>query len=123
MYDDSTRKWFRAARRHAIIESIGLNALVTTVVFMVSSQYDEILKALSRVNLHVPATRQSVILAMVVTVVLPAILFVVAMVGRIARNRLKILEVVAKEVRHTDAELLQSMRARAASRIKAEVAE
>jgi len=58
-----------------------------------------------------------------VTVVLPAIFFVVAMVGRIARNRLRIRDLVAKEVRHTEAELLQSMRARTASRIKAEVAE
>src|SRR5215218_9555523 len=99
MSDDSTRKWFRAVRRHAILESIALNALVTTYVVVVSSQYYKVLQALSRVHLHVDATQPSVMLGMLVMVVLPAICFVILAVGRIGREHLRLRELVAKDVR------------------------
>ncbi|HEU4560345.1 MAG TPA: hypothetical protein VFS20_21020 [Longimicrobium sp.] len=122
MPDDRTRKWLRTVDRHAILESVALNALVTSLVFVVSSRYDEILDGLSGVNLHVEPSRQAIILALVMTVTLPSIFFVVRIVGRIARARLRIRYIVAREVRHTESELLGSVHARVASKVKSEEA-
>ena len=122
MTDDRTRKWLRAVRRHAILESIGLNALVTSLVFLVSSRYDEILRGLSRANPPVELSRQSLILALVTTIALPSIYFVVRTILIITRNRLTIRYIVAREVRRTESELLRSVHARVASKVKSEEA-
>ncbi|HET7230598.1 MAG TPA: hypothetical protein VFJ16_11385 [Longimicrobium sp.] len=122
MPDERTRKWLRAAQRHTILESIALNALVTSLLFAVSSHLDELAAVFSRVNPQVEISRQALILVLVATVTLPVIVFAVVAVGRIGQNRQKLRALVAKEVRHTESELLATIHDRVAAKIRSEVA-
>jgi hypothetical protein len=120
MSDDSTRNWFRAVIRHAILESIAVNALVTSVVLAASSQYSGLSKAFPRLNLHVDTTRPWAILAMLTTILVPSICCVAVAVGRAERERRRLLQLVVRGVRSTEPELLATIRERVAARLRSE---